>query len=181
MLNPLCKTWVSSSQNLSARQRSRMNGDKNEASTNIPVFAICAAGSIEQGSAKAFDLSRRDEDGQGRPFRIFVVHTGAEEFVGYVNNCPHEGVWSNFGSGNFLSTDRKFIQCGRHGSRFEIATGLCVSGPCESRSLEPIALTVIGGDVCLCGISLDEDDGTPNPFDDLDDLDETLEIMIHPG
>jgi nitrite reductase/ring-hydroxylating ferredoxin subunit len=154
-----------------------MNADKKEASANIPVFAICAAASIERGSAKAFDLSRRNEDGEGRPFRIFVVHTGAEGFVGYVNNCPHEGVWLNFGSGNFLSADRKFLQCGRHGSRFEITTGLCISGPCEHQSLEPIALAVIDGDVCLCGILLDEDNGIPNPFDDLDD---TMEIMIHP-
>ncbi|MDR3463973.1 MAG: Rieske (2Fe-2S) protein [Beijerinckiaceae bacterium] len=158
-----------------------MSGDKRAASADIPVFAICATGHIEQGHAKAFDLCRRDEDGQGRPFRIFVVHTSADGFVGYVNTCPHEGVWLNFGSGEFLSADREFLQCGRHGSRFEITTGLCISGPCENQSLEPVALIVIDGDVCLCGILLDEESGIPNPFDDWDDWDDTMEIMIHPG
>jgi len=158
-----------------------MSGDRKETSANIPVFAICPTANIEPGRAKAFDLSRRDEGGQGRPFRIFIVHTDTDEFVGYVNNCPHQAVWLNFGSGDFFSADRKFLECGRHGSRFEVTTGLCISGPCEHHSLEPIALTVISGDICICGISLDEDHGMPDPFDDSDDWDDTMEIMIHPG
>ncbi|WKA28553.1 Rieske (2Fe-2S) protein [Bradyrhizobium roseum] len=146
-------------------------------STKIEVFAVCAADSIERGDARAFSLSRINDAGESRPFPIVIVRTHANGYVGYVNSCPHEGIWLNFGEGNFFTPDRTFLKCGRHGSVFEIDTGLCIDGPCKDRSLEPIALAVVDGDVCLCGVALVEDDGTPNPFDELDD---TMEIMIHP-
>ena len=141
------------------------------------VFVICAAKSIEPGGAKAFSLSRITETDEARPFPIVVVRTAKNSYFGYVNTCPHEGIWLNFGAGEFFSRDRAFLKCGRHGANFEIDTGLCVEGPCKGKSLEPIALAVIDGEVCLCGVTLVEDDGFPDPFDELDD---TMEIMIHP-
>jgi hypothetical protein len=54
---------------------------------------------------------------------------------------------------------------------------VCISGPCREQSLEPIALAVVDGDVCVCGITLVEDDRIPDPFDELE---ETMEIMIQP-
>jgi len=142
------------------------------------VFVICAARSIERGSARAFSLSRiNEETGEGRPFSIVVVRTNANDYRGYVNTCPHQGIWLNFGAGEFFTPDRAFLRCGRHGARFEIDTGLCVDGPCVGKSLEPVELAVIDGDICLVGIALVEDDGYPDPFTELDD---TMEIMIHP-
>lgn len=141
------------------------------------VYVICSTKSIEKGDAKPFSLWRRGEDGEGRPFPIFVVHTQDGEFVGYVNACPHQRIWLNFGAGEFFNADRTHIKCGRHGAHFEIGTGVCVEGACSGKSLEPIALAVIDGDVCLCGVALVEDEGFPNPFEDHDD---TMEIMIHP-
>ncbi len=142
----------------------------------VDVFAVCAAEDIERGDAKAFSLSRIGETGESRPFSIMIVRTHANGYFGYVNSCPHERIWLNFGDGGFFTADRTFLECGRHGSIFEIETGVCIDGPCKDRSLEPIALAVIDGDICICGIPLVEDDRI-NPFDDLD---ETMEIMIHP-
>ncbi|MCK9915672.1 Rieske 2Fe-2S domain-containing protein [Microbacteriaceae bacterium K1510] len=144
---------------------------------DVDVFVVCAADDIERGNAKAFSLSRVTETGEGRPFPIVIVRTIANDYVGYVNACPHEGIWLNIGSGEFFSRDRAFLRCGRHGAAFEIDNGLCIDGPCRGKSLEPIALAVIDGEVCLCGVTLVEDDRRPNPFDDVD---ETMEIMIHP-
>ena len=115
---------------------------------------------------------------ESRPFPIVIVRTDANDYFGYVNTCPHEGTWLNFGTGEFFSRDRAFLRCGRHGATFEIDTGLCVDGPCRGESLEPIALAVIDGEVCLCGVALVEDDGCPDPF--VDEADDTMEIMIHP-
>ena len=142
----------------------------------VKVFAICAADSIERSNAKAFSLFRVNEAGESRPFPIMVVRTHADDYIGYVNSCPHQGIWLNFGEGNFFTRDRGFLKCGRHGSVFEIDTGLCIEGPCKARSLEPIALAVIGGDVCICGVELEES-AIPDPFDEGDD---TMEIMIYP-
>jgi nitrite reductase/ring-hydroxylating ferredoxin subunit len=140
------------------------------------VFVICAADSIERSNAKAFSLFRLNEAGESRPFSIIVIRTHTDDYIGYVNSCPHQGIWLNFGEGNFFTPDRAFLKCGRHGSVFEIDSGLCIDGPCKDRSLEPIALAVVDGEVCLCGFELEES-GHPDPFDDGDD---TMEIMIHP-
>jgi nitrite reductase/ring-hydroxylating ferredoxin subunit len=145
--------------------------------TKVEVFAVCAADSIEQGDARAFSLSRIDEIGESRPFPIVVVRTHVDGYFGYVNSCPHKGIWLNFGEGTFFTPDRAFLKCGRHGSTFEIETGACIGGTCKDRGLEPIALAVVDGDVCICGVALVEEDRMPNPFDEFDD---TMEIMIHP-
>ena len=141
------------------------------------LFAVCAADGIERGNARAFSLSRVYEAGESRPFPIVIIRTHAGDYFGYVNSCPHEGTWLNIGAGEFFSRDRAFLRCGRHGATFEIDSGLCIDGDCRGKSLEPIALAVVDGDVCTCGVALVEEDGCPNPFEDLDD---TMEIMIHP-
>jgi nitrite reductase/ring-hydroxylating ferredoxin subunit len=142
----------------------------------VPVFVICRAGAIERGEAKAFSLSRIDETGGGRPFPIFITRSQADEYFAYTNVCPHEGVWLNFGEGQFLDESGARLKCGRHGAKFEIETGLCIEGPCEGKTLESIAVVVIDGEVCLCGVELAEE-GEPDFFADSDD---TMEIMIHP-
>ena len=152
--------------------RGAVNGRREAAK----VFVICAADSIERSKAKAFSLFRINEAGESRPFPIMVIRTHTDNYIGYVNSCPHQGIWLNFGEGNFFTRDRAFLKCGRHGSVFEIDSGLCIDGPCKNRSLEPIALAVVDGEVCLCGVELEES-GHPDPFDDGDD---TMEIMIHP-
>lgn len=143
----------------------------------IEVFVICATDAIERGGAKAFSLSRIDASGESRPFPIVVIRTHDNDYIGYVNSCPHDGVWLNIGSGDFFTPDRAFLRCGRHGATFEIDSGLCIDGPCKDRSLQPVALAVVGGEVCLCGERLVEDD---RPFDPFGDQDETMDIMIHP-
>lgn len=146
-------------------------------SEEIEVFVICASDDIERGGARAFSLSRIDASGESRPFPIVVIRTHDNAYVGYVNACPHDGVWLNIGSGDFFTQDRAFLKCGRHGATFEIDTGLCIDGPCNGKSLQPIALAVVDSEVCLCGERLVEDD---RPFGHFEDNDETMEIMIHP-
>lgn len=147
-------------------------------SDDIDVFVICDAGAVEKGGARAFSLSRLGENGDSRPFPILVVRTHANDYLGYVNVCPHDGSWLNIGDGEFFSRDRAFLRCGRHGALFEIDTGLCVDGGCKGKGLEPVAIAVIDGEVCICGVALAEDEG-PDPFRDLE-TDETMDIMIYP-
>ncbi|PDT65051.1 (2Fe-2S)-binding protein [Bradyrhizobium ottawaense] len=132
---------------------------------------------MERSDAMGFSLSQIDDSGESRPFPIIVVRTFGNDYFSYVNCCPHESVWLNIGSGAFFSADRAFLRCGRHGARFEIDTGMCIDGPCDGQSLEPVALAVIEGDVCLCGVKLLEDDRFADPFGGSD---ETMDITIHP-
>jgi nitrite reductase/ring-hydroxylating ferredoxin subunit len=145
------------------------------ASAEIELFVICGAEDIERSGAKAFRLSRIDTSGQSRPFSIVAIRTHRNDYFGYINACPHQGTWLNFGDGSFYTPDRAFLKCGRHGSVFEIESGLCIEGPCKNQSLEPIALAVVDGEVCVCGVALEES-GFPDTFDE----DDTMEIMIHP-
>ncbi|MBI5260940.1 MAG: Rieske 2Fe-2S domain-containing protein [Bradyrhizobium sp.] len=144
-------------------------------SDEIEVFVICAAADIERGGARSFSLSRIDEAGESRPFPIMVIRTHDNDYFGYANSCPHDGVWLNIGGGDFFTPDRGFLKCGRHGATFEIDSGLCIDGPCRGDSLRPVALVVVGGELCLCGVRLVEDDWPMH-----DDDDETMDIMIHP-
>lgn len=149
----------------------------NMISDQIEVFAVCPADAIERSGARGFSLSRIDDNGESRPFPIIVVRTFGDDYFGYVNRCPHDSVWLNIGSGEFFSPERSFLRCSRHGARFEIDTGVCIDGPCAGKALEPVALAVIEGDVCLCGVRLLEDERGSDP---LEDGDETMEITIHP-
>jgi nitrite reductase/ring-hydroxylating ferredoxin subunit len=145
-------------------------------SAQIEVFAVCSTDAIERNGARSFRLSRIEASGESRPFPIVVLRTHDNDYLGYVNACPHDGVWLNIRSGDFFSADRAFLKCGRHGATFEIDSGLCIEGPCLGKSLQPIALAVVDGEVCLCGVALVEDK-PPDPFEDGE---ETMDIMIHP-
>jgi nitrite reductase/ring-hydroxylating ferredoxin subunit len=142
----------------------------------IKVYVICPATGIGRGEARSFSLSRINENGESKPFSIFVVRTADDQYVGYVNVCPHQGAWLNIGDGKFFSDDGQRLKCGRHKAEFEIETGLCVKGPCKGEAIEPLPLVVIGSDLCLCGIELAEE--YPGVHEDYDD--ETMEIMVHP-
>lgn len=146
--------------------------------TNEPpdIYAVCPMDAIPIGGARAFDLARLDDDGEARPFRIFIVREEPTTYRGYVNACPHEGIWLNIGSGDFFDATGKVLRCGKHGALFDIATGLCIEGPCAGTNLEPVAIVAINGDVCIAGVTLQEEDtdrgGNPG--------DETMEITVHP-
>lgn len=149
------------------------------ATPEAPLFVICESWTIARGAARAFSLWRREGDGEARPFPIVILRTLADEYLAYVNRCPHQGTWLNIGSGAFFTEDGRALRCGRHGAIFDIGTGICVDGPCSGRMLESVPVAVLEGDVCLCGIDLVEEDAQGGFFDE--DGDETMEIMIHPG
>lgn len=139
------------------------------------VFAICPEGAVAPGGARAFSLSRRDPGGEARPFAIFVARGADGQLAGYVNKCPHQGIWLNIGDGLFFDESGTRLRCGRHKALFDIGSGTCVEGPCLGAHLEPVAVLALDGEICLCGVDLVADTLAD------DDLDETMEITIHPG
>ncbi|MDJ0931308.1 Rieske 2Fe-2S domain-containing protein [Breoghania sp.] len=148
--------------------------------TDVDLYVVCGVDDIARGSAKAFSLSRLNEEGESRPFPVVIVRTDADTFVGYANICPHNRLWLNIGDGAFFNDDGSLLKCGCHGVRFEILSGQCIEGPCAGSRLEPVPLLLSEGEVCIYGIRLAEDSPFPDPFSDYADTDETMEIMIHP-
>jgi nitrite reductase/ring-hydroxylating ferredoxin subunit len=136
------------------------------------IFAICRVGDVASNRAVGFVLVRLDEQGHKVPWPVIIVRKD-KHIYGYVNRCPHQGLALDFEPQQFLDSSLSHLVCGKHGSQFEIATGLCFDGPCKGEHLEPIDLLIDEGDLCVRGIQLAEEDGL-----DLVEEDEHPEVMI---
>jgi nitrite reductase/ring-hydroxylating ferredoxin subunit len=121
------------------------------------AYAICSMSDIPSQKAMGFQLMLVEDDGTKRPWSIIVVRWGRQVF-GYVNKCPHDGVNLDWERNQFLDPNGIRLMCGKHGSLFELGTGICVEGPCKGRSLAPVALAILDNDICVTGVTLVEDD-----------------------
>ncbi|WJW75834.1 Rieske (2Fe-2S) protein [Thiohalobacter sp. IOR34] len=100
---------------------------------------LCRLDALDDPGARGFTI-RRD----GRPTDIFVARRGTSVY-GYVNHCPHAGSPLDWVPEQFLSLDRRHIQCATHHALFEIDSGECLAGPCAGRGLEPVSLSLEDG------------------------------------
>ncbi|MCC8955553.1 Rieske 2Fe-2S domain-containing protein [Bradyrhizobium sp. Pear77] len=125
------------------------------------IYAICSFKDIPSRRAMGFHLMVIDDEGNHRPWSIVVVRWG-KKMLGYVNECPHNSVNLDWERNEFLDPYGVRLTCGKHGSTFELGTRRCVEGPCKGGALTPIALTVLGGDICVVGVRLVEDDASHN-------------------
>jgi nitrite reductase/ring-hydroxylating ferredoxin subunit len=121
------------------------------------AYAICSMSDIPSQKAMGFQLMLVEDDGTKRPWSIIVVRWGRQVF-GYVNKCPHDGVNLDWERNQFLDPNGIRLMCGKHGSLFELGTGIGVEGPCKGRSLAPVALAILDNDICVTGVTLVEDD-----------------------
>lgn len=89
---------------------------------------------IADGDARGFDPQAAGRD------TMFVVRQGLSLHA-YLNACPHiDGAPMAWRKNAYLSGDRRRIVCHAHGAQFDIASGVCVLGPCEGQALTPVAL-----------------------------------------
>jgi nitrite reductase/ring-hydroxylating ferredoxin subunit len=51
------------------------------------------------------------------------------------NLCRHQPLSLDYGDGDFLTEDGKYLLCRNHGALFQPDSGFCVSGPCSGASL----------------------------------------------
>ena len=79
----------------------------------------------------------------------FVVRLTNESFVAYLNRCPHWNVDLDMGLGDFVDPSTALITCRNHAAEFELATGLCVQGPCAGDRLYPLEVRVEDGRAVL--------------------------------
>lgn len=75
----------------------------------------------------------------------------------WLNVCPHAGRRLDWAPGKFLLSRDGLLVCAVHGAGFELAAGLCVSGPCRGQSLRAVAVRVRDGHVELAGNGAGED------------------------
>jgi nitrite reductase/ring-hydroxylating ferredoxin subunit len=87
---------------------------------------------IEDGGARGFDPFQQGRDA------LFVVRC-AETVFAWRNACPHpgyEGASLPWRKHAYLSADKSRIVCSGHGAQFDIATGICLFGPCPGKALQ---------------------------------------------
>lgn len=108
-----------------------------------PARLLCRLDRLPPGGCCEFRIGAGDW-----PLRGFVVRV-PDGVRAYLNRCAHLHYPLNDLPDEFLTYDRRFIQCRMHGACFEKDTGLCISGPCLGRSLVALPVCVDGQDVWL--------------------------------
>lgn len=51
------------------------------------------------------------------------------------NVCRHQPLSLDYGDGDFLTEDGRYLLCRNHGALFEPDSGYCVAGPCSGATL----------------------------------------------
>jgi len=103
---------------------------------------LCASAELaERGRAWVWDVLE-----QGRPARAFALRFEGR-VVAYLNRCAHVPAEMDWQEGQFLDSDRRFIQCSIHGAAYEPHSGRCVAGPCGRGRLTPLSVAEQSGRV----------------------------------
>ena len=123
-----------------------------ETQASFPPFPICRLDELAEPSARPFQLLRRKKSGRAIKWNIFVVRAG-ETLAAYYNTCPHSP-YNLDSEGNSILSPDGYLQCGKHGARFAIESGVCFHGPCVGARLKAVELSVVDGAVCVNNMDL---------------------------
>jgi nitrite reductase/ring-hydroxylating ferredoxin subunit len=107
-----------------------------------PVF-LCRIDSLGDPGTQNVVLGEGEDE-----LDIVVVQIHGARHA-YINSCPHQFIPLETFPNHFLSEDRRHLVCSGHGARFELANGLCVSGPCLGKGLDRLTVTERDGDLYL--------------------------------
>ncbi|MGB5260109.1 MAG: Rieske 2Fe-2S domain-containing protein [Gammaproteobacteria bacterium] len=109
-----------------------------------PVYiSLCAFDELQDPGSKGITIMC-----DARPFDLFVVRQGGEVRA-YLNSCPHTGGPLDWVEDQFLSIDRRYIQCATHDALFRWEDGTCVAGPCAGDALTALPAVIEEGEVLL--------------------------------
>lgn len=110
---------------------------------NDETIDVCADDELGELETAKFRIGRGAEAAEG-----FVIRKDGALHA-YRNQCRHVPMTMDWVENRFLSRDRCWIQCATHGALYEIATGLCVSGPPSGLALLRLPVEVVGGRVVV--------------------------------
>ncbi len=106
-------------------------------------LSLCAFNELQDPGSKGVTL-----ECDSRLFDLFVVRQGGEVRV-YLNSCPHTGGPLDWVPDQFLSIDRRHIQCATHDALFRWEDGVCIAGPCAGDVLTALPARIEAGEVQL--------------------------------
>jgi len=100
---------------------------------------LCRLDELQDPGSRGVMLQQGD-----RLLDILVVRRGQGVYA-YVNSCPHTGSPLDWVEHDFLSLDKRHIQCAMHAALFRLTDGRCVAGPCAGAGLTPVPVEVKAG------------------------------------
>ena len=104
-------------------------------------MVVARVGEVAPGQTKKFVL--RCHEGEDECF--VVNHRGT--LYAYVNRCCHVPMTMDWIDNQFLTEEKRYIQCATHGACYEPETGECVWGPPLGKLLTPVRLVIRGQEV----------------------------------
>ena len=104
---------------------------------------LCERAEIQADTGK--EVLVRTDSGN-RYVALFLVDGAVRA---YLNTCPHQGRSLNWAPDQFLIGEDGTLVCPHHGAAFEIASGQCISGPCEGAHLTPVEIREENGMILL--------------------------------
>jgi nitrite reductase/ring-hydroxylating ferredoxin subunit len=85
------------------------------------------------------------EPGRARVVGEVIVVLSKDGVRAYRNECKHLPAPLNPGGGVVEVSDA--LVCRSHGARYTLEEGLCFSGPCRGKFLDPIAIEQVGDEL----------------------------------
>jgi nitrite reductase/ring-hydroxylating ferredoxin subunit len=101
----------------------------------VATRRLGATRDLPDGTARGYDARHEGED------PLFVVRLG-QRFYAYRDRCPHQGARLPWRRDAYLNREATRIVCHAHGAEFDIASGVCLRGPCLGQSLESVSLEI---------------------------------------
>jgi nitrite reductase/ring-hydroxylating ferredoxin subunit len=107
------------------------------------VIFLCRIDDLSRTGAKGIVLREGDDT-----LDIVVVEAAGKRHA-YINSCPHQFIPLETFPDHFFDEGRTYLVCSGHGALFLPENGFCVHGPCESETLDALAITEHDGAIYL--------------------------------
>lgn len=105
---------------------------------------ICASHELlEAGEGVRFTVRH-----YGRDAPAFVVRYKGQVYA-YLNECAHVPAQLDWLPGQFFDDSKLYLICSIHGALYAPETGKCLGGRCQGKSLKPLPVREIEGNIFL--------------------------------
>lgn len=98
----------------------------------MQLLPVTTSSELPEGATAVFSF--RDPAAGGFLTEGFVIRFQGVVHA-YRNQCRHQPLTLDYGDGDFLTDDGRYLLCRNHDALFEPDTGRCVSGPCLNACL----------------------------------------------
>ena len=109
-----------------------------------PDKFIEVSASLNEGETTVFTYT----DNTGiRADGLIIRYQG--QLHAYRNVCPHRPLPLDYGDGEFIDDENRYLTCRNHWALFEPDSGLCVDGPCTGASLKKFPVHENNGTITI--------------------------------